>query len=279
MNKNKDISRIYEDILDAIEENIYDPDLVIGLKKRFGSDFDYLQKTFSYVADMGFYEYIRKRKLTRAALDILDTRSYGNNTYSKMGYKSRNSFENAFREYHGCSPRALLRDPSRANLFQKFSVVIQLQGGDPFFYRTEDKDAITLYGRSSVFPYSTSEQEVPQFFLSHYRNDSLSDHFSVARDTEDGDSFTFFLGTEETTENGTEIFTIPASTWLVFELTGRYPLVSRIFRRKLFTWFLPQLNSDVHLSSDIYVERYCGGDPSSDDFRQEVWLPVRKIVR
>ena len=279
MNKNKDISRIYEDILDAIEENIYDPDLVIRLKKRFGSDIDYLQKTFSYVADMGFYEYIRKRKLTRAALDILDTRSYGNNTYSKMGYKSRNSFENAFREYHGCSPRALLRDPSRANLFQKFSVVIQLQGGDPFFYRTEDKDAITLYGISSVFPYSTSEQEVPQFFLSHYRNDSLCDHFSVSRDTEDGDSFMFFLGTEETAENGTEVFTIPASTWLVFELTGRYPLVSRIFRRKLFTWFLPQLNSDVHLSSDIYVERYYGGDPSSDDFRQEVWLPVRKTVR
>ena len=54
MNKNKDISRIYEDILDAIEENIYDPDLVIRLKKRFGSDIDYLQKTFSYVADMGF---------------------------------------------------------------------------------------------------------------------------------------------------------------------------------------------------------------------------------
>ena len=71
----------------------------------------HFQRMFSYLADMPLSEYIRRRKMTKAAFD-LQRGAKVIDVALKYGYRSPTAFTRAFQSIHGITP-AMRRTVSR----------------------------------------------------------------------------------------------------------------------------------------------------------------------
>lgn len=62
------------------------------------------QRFFVYITNISLAEYIRRRRLTQAALELQQASCKIIDIAIKYGYESHSSFSRAFKEYHGISP-------------------------------------------------------------------------------------------------------------------------------------------------------------------------------
>ena len=72
-------------------------------KIAFSSEFHF-QRMFFAITDMSLWEYIRKRRLTLAATDLIQTDRKIIDIACDYGYENPESFSRAFKKVHGISP-------------------------------------------------------------------------------------------------------------------------------------------------------------------------------
>lgn len=91
--------------VDYIEENICNPINVAEVANYAYISERILTELFKSIAGYSVIEYIRKRRLTLAAHDILNTNDKIITIAIKYCYESQESFSRAFRRFHGISPQ------------------------------------------------------------------------------------------------------------------------------------------------------------------------------
>jgi len=92
-------------VVDYVEKHITEPlDLnqLAGIAYYSLHDF---QRMFTFIAEMSITEYIRKRRLTLAGLDLQNNNAKVIDAALKYGYESPVSFARAFQAFHGVKPR------------------------------------------------------------------------------------------------------------------------------------------------------------------------------
>lgn len=67
----------------------------------------HFQRMFSYMAGMPLSEYIRKRKMSLAAVDLQGGKIKIIDAAEKYGYSSPTAFNRAFQSIHGIAPSAI----------------------------------------------------------------------------------------------------------------------------------------------------------------------------
>lgn len=94
------------DALGYIEQHL-DGEIEIKQMARLAhcSDFHF-QRMFSYVMDIPLAEYIRRRRMTKAADDLRNTTDKIVDIALRYGYDSPTSFNRAFQSVHGIAPSA-----------------------------------------------------------------------------------------------------------------------------------------------------------------------------
>lgn len=90
--------------VDYIEENLDGEISYERLSQIAGCSIYNFQRMFSYIADKTLNEYIRNRRLTLAAFDILNSKVNIVDIAMKYGYTSHDSFTRAFQKFHGVLP-------------------------------------------------------------------------------------------------------------------------------------------------------------------------------
>lgn len=91
--------------IEYIEENLTEEiDLNLVAAKACCSSYNF-QRMFSFITDIPLAEYIRRRKLTQAALDLQNTNLKIIEIAMKYGYDSGTSFARAFGSLHGLTPK------------------------------------------------------------------------------------------------------------------------------------------------------------------------------
>lgn len=109
-----------EFIIDYIENNIYDVNLS-DISKLTGIPYGLYQRIFSYVCGISLNEYIRKRRLSIAAFEILNNGINVIDIAIKSGYDSHSSFTRAFKEHFGVPPTSLTNDIYQRRAYGRFS--------------------------------------------------------------------------------------------------------------------------------------------------------------
>lgn len=98
-------------VIDYIEDNIInDIDMNILAKMLYCSKHDF-QRIFSYLVDIPLSEYIKKRKLTLAGLEIRSGKEKFIDISLKYGYESHSSFSRSFKEFHRITPSEARKKP------------------------------------------------------------------------------------------------------------------------------------------------------------------------
>ena len=109
-----------ENIIDYIETHITEEiDYDMLSSKMLLSLYEF-RRIFSFVVGCPISEYIRKRRLSLAATEIMTKDNVNLQHISeKYGYSNQSSFTKAFKEYHGVAPRECINDKQTINLFTR----------------------------------------------------------------------------------------------------------------------------------------------------------------
>ncbi len=123
----------------------------------------FFQKGFSLMTGFGIGEYIRNRRLYRAAVDLQKTDEKIIDIALRYCYETPESFAKAFSRFHGSSP-SQVRAGSVAKSFLPLTIKISIQGGNHMDYRIKTMFPLKVIGFQEIFDSETSYEEIPKFW-------------------------------------------------------------------------------------------------------------------
>lgn len=235
----------------------------------------HLQRMFTALCGMPLGEYIRRRRLTQAAQELLRG-SKVIDTAIKYGYDSPDSFARAFRRFHGVLPSHAGHPGVTLQAFAPLKINLK-ESGNMMEYKIVEKAAFTVAGYKKQFNNETSYQEIPKWWDEMMAQGMpLNGEFGVCIDT-DGKLFDYMIADLhqpwKTVPAGCVTHTIPAGTWAVFPCTlGTLQSTNT----KMWRDWLPNCR-EYKLAGGYNLEFYYPlneVDPPSSGV--ELWLPVHK---
>lgn len=237
------------------------------------------QRVFSLLNDMSYLEYVRMRRLSQAAIEIIHTQKRILDIAIEYGYESGDVFAAAFRRVFGCSPSQARKDHRQLQLFLPRTFDITIHGNNNMNYKIIRKDAMKMSGYSV---YSTNEENHSIKFWSEVKeNGTLRRMMKVAATTisyglcfgfDDMGSNRYMIAVEGELEN-CEVFELPSAEWMVFQSVGPLSKKLSVLWQSIYTVILPISGYDKNIDMPT-IEMYEAGDCEAEDYRMEIWIPV-----
>ncbi|WP_193750880.1 AraC family transcriptional regulator [Bacillus coahuilensis] len=257
-------------------------------KLAFTSKYQF-QRTFTMLTGYSVAEYVRKRRLTLAAQELMSPNVKVIDVALRYGYETPESFSKAFRKAHGVSPSQVKKTGKALKAFPRISFHIQLKGEMEMNYRIVEKDAFQVIGVSKVVSTVNGEnhQVIPTFW--DEVNESGVDekiaklagnqeYVGVCMDFDHpNERFTYFIGAEDlanVTQSELEKREIPRNTWAVFESVGPMPHAIQAVWQRIYSEWFP--STGYKHAGGPEFELYLPGDVTQEDYRCEVWIPIMK---
>ena len=132
--------------MDYIEDNLSDEIDYLKAARMVGCSVWEFRRIFSHMAQISLSEYIRRRRLTLAAVDVQNEQQKIIDIALCYGYDSQAAFSRAFSQLHGVSPTSARDDGVILKAFPRLTFKFTLQGVEPMDYKVEYKDAFDIIG-------------------------------------------------------------------------------------------------------------------------------------
>ena len=259
------------------------------------------QKIFTAMSGIPLSEYIRNRRLDRAAFDLQNTDGTVGDIALKYGYDSPTAFNRAFQRLHGIAPSRVRTEKGlQLKAYPPMQFQLCIKGATVMKYRIVEQKAFRLVGyKLPTMRMKNFEQfkEIPKFWDEHFANGNFAKLMSINLSEKhdngrvdgvlgicvvpdiDSDALDYYIATayEGESPEGMEEVIVPDCTYAVFECRGKIPFSVQDMTRRLYGEWLP--NSGYEWANAPDIERYFDGDPTSEDYVCELWLPVRAKER
>lgn len=140
-----------EEVIEYIEQNITADIDCNDLSGRMNLSVYEFRRIFSFIVGCPISEYIRKRRLSLAACEIMSGRNTNMLSISeKYGYNSQAAFIKAFGEQHGISPTMCLKGECEISLFTRPRFQMSVSGGESIPFRVIEKKEFEIKGCKSI---------------------------------------------------------------------------------------------------------------------------------
>lgn len=267
----------FEDIIDEIEKNITEDINVNALAKKANMSVYEFRRIFTFITKIPFGEYVRKRRLSLAALELYESSETVTSLSIKYGYDSPSSFSRAFKEFHGISPSDVLHGNNSFKLLTRISTEIKTTGGKDILYSVFKKQDFTVSGfcgTSNMTDTECCEVVWNNFYNSEYAEKICggSDKLYAVYDNS-SNVVNCCIGTIGTSYP--DCMYIPATEWASFKLTRTDDeYVNGFYNDILNQWF-----SSVGYvkNNEIPNIEVFPADMSEGDFEWEIWIPVKQV--
>jgi len=240
------------------------------------------QRMFTYMAGVSLAEYIRRRKMSLAAVDLQGGEERIIDIAQKYGYRSPTAFNRAFQSFHGIAPSAVKDKWVSVKSFSPIVFRIAVKGATEMNYRIETKEAFRIVGISAPLDQEIEKNfmVVPKMWQEASANGTIG-KLAAMMDAppmgllgvsacNDKEEWKYFIAVSSTkTSGGFEEYTVPASTWAIFSGTGTNQSIQELEQRIISEW-LPASGYEYANAPDIEV--YLNPDPQNAQY--EVWIPV-----
>ena len=238
----------------------------------------HFQRMFTYMAGIPLSEYIRRRKMSLAAVDLQGKNMKIIDVAGKYGYQSPTAFNRAFQSVHGIAPSAVKNEGVSIKSFPPILFKITVKGAEEMNYRIETKDAFRIAG-VSVPLHKDIEKNftvIPAKWQEVSANGTLQKlqpmgvlGVSICNDKE---PWKYYIAVSTSQENNEfEEYIVPAATWAIFSGTGTNQSIQELEQRIVTEW-LPTSGYEYGNAPDVEV--YLNPDPQNAQY--EVWIPVVK---
>ena len=125
----------------------------------------HFQRMFTYMAGVPLSEYIRRRKMSLAAVDLQGGNMKIIDVAGKYGYSSPTAFNRAFQTVHGIAPSAVKSEGVSVKSFPPILFKITVKGVEEMNYRIETKDAFRIVGASVPL-----DKDIEKIFRSYLKS-------------------------------------------------------------------------------------------------------------
>lgn len=272
----------FEDIIEEIEKNLTGEIDVAELAKKANMSLYEFRRIFSFVAKIPLNEYIRKRRLSQAAVDLYQSKQSVTEIAFRYGYDSASSFSRAFREFHGVAPSEAIKEKTSFSVLTRLSTQILTTGGESLSYQVLDLPEFWVHGicgESAIEDTECCERVWEQFY-----NDARSEQlckpeqeklYAVYDNQED--CVRCLIGNIGRGTQNESSQRIPESLWVCFGMRGTDDeTVNGFYHRILWQWFASVGYERNPKLPNIEVYPV---DMSGEEFDWEIWIPVIKKVK
>lgn len=273
-----------ENALEWMESRLTEPLPIADIAAAACSSPFHFQRMFTFVTGMTVAEYIRKRRLTLAAQELVMSGAKVLDIALKYGYDTPESFAKAFRRVHGISPSEARRPGATLKAFPRISFQLSLKGDKPMDYRIEERGRFAVIGKPLRTRHEGGQnlRDIPQFWQDCGRDGTTERLLELIKpddtmlgictdfDLQKGE-FTYLVAVEAPPEkadpaSGFESRVIPANKWAVF--TSSMQDIQQTWARIFQDWF-PSSGYEHTDGPELEVYLMQG-----DGMVCEIWIPV-----
>ena len=283
--------------IDYIESHLTDEiDYEAAAREAYSSSFHF-QRVFSILCGFTLGEYVRMRRLSLAANDIIHTDKKVIEIAMKYGYDSPESFTRAFTRFHGVTPSEAKRG-AVVKSFSRLSVKLTLIGGTTMDYRIEKVNGFKIICKKKQVTKpenATATTDISAFWDECTKDGTINKicgyfpkepHFkgllgicfSFDFDME-ANRFPYGIGVEydgrPLADDNLEVVEIPETTFAVFACRGKMPECFSETYKKIVTEFFPQ-NPHYEYGQGIELEVYPSDKVDDPNYYCEIWIAVNE---
>ena len=241
----------------------------------------YFQQMFLYMTNMTLREYIRRRRLSLAAVELQRDSGKVIDIAVKYRYESPTAFTRAFKSFHGVVPSALKTENIPLQAFPPIQFHVSMDGGLPLKFRVEEKAAFRVLGVSCPLNKELARnfEVIPTVWDTALADGTLTKLNALQECRPQGllgisvhhtEDWKYLIAVRsDRKEDSFEEYHIPACKWAIFEGGGTNLSLQELEKRVIAEW-LPTSGYTYANSPDIEV--YIKADPQEAVY--EYWIPI-----
>lgn len=272
--------RCINQMLRYVEAHLMDDLDIATIAREVSFSPFYLQRMFTMMTDMTVSEYVRQRRLSVAGQELQATDAKVLDVALRCGYETPESFQKAFRRFHGITPSAAKRMRAQLRYLNPLQIQVTLTGGKIMDYSIENLGELTIVGMERRFSFDSAFQQIPGYWDEYCKrglHDVVPGCLGVCLDEPDRTDFAYLIGSfyepGAPVPEGFVLRTLEPHTWVKFRSVGALPDALQRLNRQIFTEWLPN-NQEYDLAEGVNIEWYSMGDMDADDYVSEIWIPV-----
>jgi AraC family transcriptional regulator len=277
--------------LDLVEQAVRtgEPVDVAALSRRAGTSEHHFRRTFSSLAGTPIGEYVRRRRMTVAAADVLTPGLTLLDVAVRHGYGSTEAFNRAFRAVHGVSAGEARRGRPPLVSQPRVSFHLTVEGSSSMHYRIVDKPEFRIVGLRARVPLVHLGRNTALEDFVRGIDPAVGERIAALSDQEPAGVVSVTDAMDDSREEGTELdywsaavtsrpapdgleeLVVPAGAWLV--LSSRrvpYPEGLQVMWRDAYAEWFPA-NPWRSRPGPELLRTEIHDDGTADG---ELWLPV-----
>ena len=270
--------------LDYIEESL---DAEINLKQAARlalCSVNGFSNMFLMATGIQLSEYIRRRRLSLAALDLQNSDMKIIDISLKYGYSSPTAFNRAFQNQHKAPPQYARSRKIPLVTYPRITLQIKIIGDVEMKCRIEKKPAFTVVGIKKSFRNDAACNLIPDFWsgtpketynsLLSLMNAVPKGFLGVCADFDGKNEFDYYIAAATTREapDGFLKYDVPEATWAILKKDGG---LTELHTRFWKEW-LPSSGYRRAGENIPDVEVYPDIDMPKENYDYELWFPVVK---
>lgn len=245
-------------LVGAVELNHDEALDLAAFAREHGTTQYHLRRMFAALAGVPFSEYVRRRRMTLAAADLLREDATVLDVAVRYGYGSAEAFGRAFRAVHGLGPAELRRHGGPLSTQPLLRFRLTVEGSVPMDVTITDRPAFTLAGHAAQVPlmHHGVNPHIQEHIASippeeHNRLKEMNDTepagiLAVTSDLEpdapEGSMLTYLhavaLSGGTRAPEDLDALAVSAGTWAVFHSSGPFPeALQRMWAATAAEWF------------------------------------------
>jgi len=203
----------------------------------------HVRRMFSSLAGMPLSEYVRRRRLTVAAADVIAGEEELLSIAVRYGYGSTEAFGRAFRAVHGAGPGDVRRHGGPLRTQPQLRFRLTVEGSTPMDTRIVERPAFRLVGHAVRVP--LIHEGVNPHIQAHVKSIPAEEHVRLKQlsstdpagllqvsddldpDATEGSELTYLHGVAVTADTAVpydlDVIEVRAGSWAAFRTSGSYP--------------------------------------------------------
>lgn len=252
----------------------------------------HFRRMFSFLSGMSMSEYIRRRRLSLAALALQTSTVRVLDVAVSYGYESADAFARAFQAWHGLTPSAARQNGAALRVVPPMTFQLTIQGGNAMHYRIIDKGPFRIVGfsRTVRLQYEGVNPEIAAMWSSLTPDaittlkalsnvepiGLLSASYNFSEGRAEGGTLDHIIGvaTHHAAPDGYATLDVAAATWAVFTARGPFPATLQNIWGRIYAEWFPM--SGYQSSGGPELLWNASKDTTLPDYHSEIWIPVVK---
>lgn len=276
--------------IEFMEENLLEEISIEDIAQVANSSQFHFQRTFSILTDISVGDYLRQRRLSLAAQELVNTEVKIIDLALKYGYETPEAFSKAFRKQHEVTPSEARKHKGKLKSYNRLVIQVNLKGVEPMRYQIIEKDAFQVIGVKREFSLVNDEnlRGIPKMWdevhadgtndlLISLNDGELKGVLGVCVDNRGthSDKIDYWIATNSngTVPENLETLDIPASKWGVFEVHGPMPEAMQNTWKQIFSEWFPSHQYEHAGTPELEV--YPAENPNDPNYYSEIWIPLK----